>query len=256
MPVNETADREIMGGFAKGLAVIEAFGPERDALTISDVARLTGLDRATARRCLLTLVKLGYASANGKQFQLTPRILRLGYSYLAATPLARVAQPVLDHLSVATGESCSVSVLEGNEIVYMARSAQTRVLSIGLGVGSRLPAYCSSMGRVLLATLPEAEARLQLFNSDRRKLTQHTRIGLDELMVELDRVRFQDFCIVDEELEIGLRSIAVPLRNRSGATIGAMNFGVQAARAPLERLQGDLLAALRRGQAEIRDLTA
>jgi IclR family transcriptional regulator, pca regulon regulatory protein len=251
MPMNEPSDREIMGGFAKGLGVIEAFGPDRDELTISDVARLTALDRATARRCLLTLVKLGYATSNGKQFRLTSRMLRLGYSYLSATPLPRIAQPVLDQLSKRTGESCSLSVLDGDEIVYLARSSQMRVLSIGLGVGSRLPAYCASMGRVLLAAMPEADARSLLDRGGRRKLTAKTLTDLDDLLAELQTIRLQGHCIVDEELEIGLRSIAVPLQNRRGETIGAINFGAQAARAPLSRLRGELLEALRAGKKQI-----
>ena len=153
----ELPEREIMGGFLKGLSVIEAFDRGREALTIAEVAKTTGLDRATARRCLLTLLRLGYAETNGRQFRLTPRILRLGFAYLAATPLPRLVQPHLDRLSDLSQGSCSVSVLDDTEIVYVARATQRRVLSIGLNVGSRLPVDCTSMGRVLLASLPETQ---------------------------------------------------------------------------------------------------
>ena len=140
------ADREIMGGFLKGLSVIEAFDREHEAMTIADVAKATGLDRATARRCLLTLIRLGYAEADGRQFRLTARVLRLGFAYLSAAPLPRLIQPFLERLSEATGESCSASVLDGDEILYVARSSQKRVLSIGLNVGSRLPPIAPRWG--------------------------------------------------------------------------------------------------------------
>ncbi len=245
------ADREIMGGFFKGLKVIEAFDGQQDALTIADVSRLTGLDRATARRCLLTLERKGYAELDGKRFRLTARILRLGYSYLASTPLPRLVQPYLDRLSDQIQESSSVSVLDGTEIVYVARAAQRRVLSIGLNVGSRLPAYCASMGRVLLAALPEAEARRILHASERRKLTARTLTDIEDLMAELARIRAAGYCIVDEELEIGLRSIAIPLHNMRGETVAAMNIGVQSARAPRERLEGECLGALKQTQGQV-----
>ena len=152
-------ETDVIGGFAKGLRVIEVFGEAKPRLTITDVSKETGLDRATARRCLLTLAELGYAAYDGKFFELTPKILRLGHAYLSATPLPRLVQPHLDRLSETVGQSTSVSVLDGTEIVYVARAAQKRVMSISLMPGSRLPAYCASMGRVLLAALPEAEAR-------------------------------------------------------------------------------------------------
>jgi IclR family transcriptional regulator, pca regulon regulatory protein len=245
------SDGEIMGGFMKGLAVIEAFHGETNRLTIAEAAKATGLDRAAARRCLLTLVRLGYAGIEGKHFHLTPRILRLGFAYLSATPLPRLVQPFLERLSAELSESCSVSVLDGTEIVYIARAAQARVLSIGLNVGSRLPAYCASMGRVLLAHGPEEEARRILESSERRKLTPKTMTDLDDLMAELARIRQDGFCIIDEELELGLRSAAVPLRNMRGELAGAMNVGAQAARASPERIREEFVPALLASQAEI-----
>ena len=241
----ERSAADLMGGFAKGLSVIEAFDAEHAELTISDVARLTGLDRATARRCLLTLVDRGFATTTGKQFSLTARILRLGYAYLAATPMARLVQPWIEQLSADLSESCSVCVLDGAEIVYVARASQRRVMSIGLSVGSRLPAYCASMGRVLLAALPEAEARALLANSARPKLTPHTRTSVAELMRELSAVRTRGYAIVDQELELGLRSIAVPLRGRAGV-VGALNVGAQAPRVTVRRMRDEMLPALLR----------
>jgi IclR family transcriptional regulator, pca regulon regulatory protein len=259
MPLDDSAtdlsgDREIMGGFAKGLAVISAFDRDRDALSIADVARLTGLDRATARRCLLTLEKLGYAELSGKQFRLTPRILRLGYGYLSATPLPRLVQPSLERLSEQTQESCSVSVLDGDEIVYVARASQRRVLSIGLAVGSRLPAYCASMGRTILAFRPPEEARRILHRNERRKLTANTITDLDALMALLERIRADGFCIVDQELELGLRSIAVPLFNKRGDVIAALNVGAQAARVSCERMREEFLPSLLAVQRDIAGL--
>ena len=247
-------DPEIIGGFVKGLSVIEAFDRDHDKLTIADVARQTGLDRATARRCLLTLVDRGYASTDGKRFSLTGRILRLGYAYLAATPLPRLVQPYLEQLSEATRESCSASILDNDEIVYVARAAQRRVMSIGLNVGSRLPAYCTSMGRVLLAALPENEAHAILEASRREKLTPLSATGVDELMAVLRRVRASGHCVNDQELEIGLRSIAVPLLDKEGRAIAAVNVGVQAARVSVDRLVSEILPALLQVQTEVTKL--
>jgi len=248
---NAIADREILGGFLKGLSVIEAFHRDREAMTIADAAKATGLDRATARRCLLTLTRLGYAEADGRQFRLTARILRLGFAYLSTAPLPRLVQPFLERLSEATGESCSASVLDGDEILYVARASQRRVLSISLGVGSRLPAYCSSMGRALLSALPPAEARALLVSSERRKLTPATVTELGELIAILDRVRAADHALVDQELEVGLRSIAVPLRDGGGKTIGAANVGLHAARMSCEAMERTILPLLREVQAEV-----
>jgi len=247
-------ETDFVGGFAKGLKVIEAFGEAQPRLTISDVARATGLDRATARRCLLTLSELGYAHFDGKFFELTPRILRLGHAYLSATPLPRLVQPHLDRLSEAVGQSASASVLDGTEIVYVARAAQKRIMSISLVPGSRLPAYCASMGRVLLASLPETEARARIMASDRKANTEYTRTDPDELMAELARVRSQGFAVIDQELEIGLRSIAVPLENASGRVVAALNIGAPAAAVPAEEMTSHFLPAMREVQAALRSL--
>lgn len=245
-------DGDVMGGFAKGLSVIEAFDEDHEALSIADVSRLTGLDRATARRCLLTLLKGGYASTDGRLFTLTPRVLRLGYAYLTAAPLPRRLQPFLERLSEATQESCSAAIMDGTDIVYVARVAQRRVMSIALNTGSRLPAYCSSMGRVLLAAMAPEEARGLLERSDRRAMTAKTLTGIEDLMTELDRVRQAGYALVDQELELGLRSIAVPIITAGGRVVAAMNTGAQAARASSARLKTEILPLMLDVQAELR----
>lgn len=249
-------ETDFVGGFAKGLKVIEAFGETKPRLTIADVSKDTGLDRATARRCLLTLAELGYAAYDGKFFELTPKILRLGHAYLSATPLPRLVQPYLDQLSEKVGESASVSVLDGTEIVYVARASQKRVMSINLSAGSRLPAYCASMGRVLLAALPETEARAIVAASDLRANTPFTRTDPDALMEEFSRVRRQGYALIDQELEIGLRSIAVPLENARGRVVAALNIGAPAAHAAAEEMAERYLPAMREVQAALRQVLA
>lgn len=249
MPVPR--DKETIAGFAKGLRVIEAFDDGRPRLTITDVAAHTGLARATARRCLLTLVQEGYAGYDGKYFWLTPRLLRLGYAYLSSTPLPRLVQPWLEQLAQETDESCSASILEDSEIVYVARASHRRVMSIGLSVGSRLPAYCSSMGRVLLAALPESQQRAVLESAPRAPLTPHTRTGLEALLAELAKVAAQGYALNDQELEIGLRSIAVPLMDASGRVVAAINVGAQADRVEPARMRAEFLPRMQRIQGEL-----
>lgn len=246
------AERDIMHGLAKGLAVIETFSAERPRQAIAGVAAASGLDRATARRCLLTLAHLGYADYDGKFFTLTPRVLRLGTACLAAMPLPQVVQPLLDRLSDALGESSSVSILDGDEIVYVARAAQRKVMSITLMAGSRLPAYCTSMGRVLLAAMPEEKARALLAAMPRPARTAHTLTGVDDIMAALARVRAEGYALNDQEVEIGLRSIAIPVLNARGATVAAMNVGVAATQAEAQELVRLYLPAMRAVQAELR----
>ncbi|WEZ85631.1 IclR family transcriptional regulator (plasmid) [Rhizobium sp. 32-5/1] len=247
-------ETDFVGGFAKGLSVIEAFDETRPRLSIADVSRTTGLDRATARRCLLTLAELGYADYDGKFFALTPKILRLGHAYLAATPLPTLVQPTLDQLSERTGQSASVSVLDGTDIVYIARAAQKRVMSINLTPGSRLPVYCASMGRVLLAALPEDDAKAILSRSDLKANTSHTLTAPDEIIAELRRVRIQGYALIDQELELGLCSIAVPLENDRGRIVAALNIGAPAASVPAAALVERYLPALREAQSALKQV--
>ena len=247
-------ERDIMGGLAKGLAVIETFTAERPRQTISEVAASAGLDRATARRCLLTLAQNGYADHDGKLFTLTPRVLRLGTACLATMPLPQIVQPMLDRLSDAIGESSSVSILDGDEIVYVARAAQRKVMSIALMPGSRLPAYCTSMGRVLLAALHPAEAEARLAAAARPARTAHTLTGVAEIMAELDRVRAQGHALNDQEVELGLRSLAVPLVTSRGRVLAAANIGLAVASLPGGEVLPRLLPPLLGLQAELRGL--
>lgn len=246
------ADKETIAGFAKGLRVIEAFDEGRPRLSIAKVAALTGLERATARRCLLTLVRDGYAGYDGKYFWLTPKVLRLGFAYLSSTPLPRLLQPHLEKLAQQTDESCSASTLDGTEIVYIARASHRRVMSIGLSVGSRLPAYCSSMGRVLLAARPEKERRTLLEQSRRDKRTPRTLTAIVDLEREIARVGRDGFAVIDQELELGLRAIAVPVIDPAGHVVAAINVGAQAERASLETMRGEFLPRLLAAQADLK----
>ncbi len=246
-------ERDIMGGLAKGLAVIETFGAETPRQSITEVAAASGLDRATARRCLLTLAHHGYAEWDGKFFTLTPRVLRLGTACLASMPMPAIVQPALDALSERIGESSSVSVLDGAEIVYVARAAQRKLMSISLMPGSRLPAYCTSMGRVMLAALPEAEARARI-GTRLAARTPRTLTEPEAVMAEVARVRAQGHAVIDQEVETGLRSVAVPLANARGQVIAALNAGFAAGPEEIGPAVAALLPELQAVAAQLRGL--
>jgi len=234
----EEGDPNFMTSLARGLAVVCAFSDHRRSLTILQISERTGFSRAAVRRCLYTLAKLGYVSSGPRSFELEPKILDLGHAYLSSTPLAAGAQPILDRLCEAVRESCSVSILDGDDILYVARSSTTaRILSVDLGVGSRLPAYCTSMGRVLLAYKPQEELRAYFARAEFPPRTKRTIISHAKLTEELADVRKKQYAIVDQELEMGLRSIAVPVFGRSGAVLAAMNTGTQAARVSIGQLR-------------------
>ncbi len=237
---------------AKGLRVIEAFGAETPRLSIAEAASASGFDRATARRVLLTLHREGYADYDGKFFTLTPRILRLGMAAIASLPLSQIVQPWLDQLTEQIGQSCSVAILDGSEIVYIARAAQKRVMSIGLMPGSRLPAHCTSLGRVLLAALPHDEARAIVEASDLSPRTRFSVSDPDEIMVRIDQVREGGFATIDQEVELGLRSIAVPLADAHGKVIAALNTGMAATHEDTNQLVDTYLHWLLNVQAGLR----
>ncbi len=247
-------ETDFVSGFARGLKVIEAFGETRQRLTIAEAAKLTDLDRATVRRCLLTLTELGYADYDGKFFTLTPKVLRLGHAYLSATPLPLLIQPYLDQLSEKSGQSASASVLDGTDVVYIARASQKRVMSINLSPGSRLPAYCASMGRVLLAALPEAEARDILDRSDLKVNTPLTKTDPYALMEELRRVRADGYAVIDQELELGLCSIAVPVENDRSRVVAAMNIGAPAVQVPAAEMATRYLPLLMEASRALRQV--
>jgi len=229
----------------RGLSVIRCFSDERPRLTLSEVARQTGQSRASARRSLLTLQTLGYVSSDDRQFFLTPRVLTLGYAYLSSLSFADVAQSHLADLANEVHESCSASVLDGFDIVYVARAATKRIMTISLSVGTRLPAYATSMGRVLLAALPDDQLNAYLDQGTLAPLTERTIVDRDQLSAELARTRTRGWCLVDQELEDGLRSIAVPVHDASGRVVAAVNTSAHATRVPLTTLQKSFLAKLK-----------
>lgn len=228
----------------RGLAVIRAFDAEEPELTLSDVARRTGLTRAAARRFLLTLTDLGYVRTDGKQFALTPRVLDLGYAYLSSLTLPEVAEPHLERLAAELRESSSISVLDGDEIVYVGRVPTSRIMRVSINVGTRFPAYATSMGRVLLAGLAEPDLTAYLARAEIRPLTPRAIDGPDALAAELARVREQGWALVDQELEEGLRSIAAPVHDANGHTIAAVNVSAHASRVSVQAVQETLLAPL------------
>ena len=228
----------------RGLAVIRCFSSERPSLTLSEVAERTGLTRAAARRFLLTLQELGYVGSTGRQFSLRPRVLALGYAYLSSFSVAQIAQPHLEDLAEELHESCSVSVLDGDDIVYVARASANRIMTIALTVGTRLPPYPTSMGRVLLASLPASELDAHLQRTSLRKLTERTVVDEAELRQILITVAAQGWAAVDQELEAGVRSIAVPIRDSSGRVVAAINASAHAARVPMRTLERQFLPRL------------
>lgn len=229
---------------ARGLAVIKAFDGTRPRMTLSEVARQTNLTRATARRFLHTLVALGYTDTDGREFWLRPKILELGYAYLSSLSLPDVAAPHLKSLVDQVNESASVSVLDGTDIVYVARVPTRRIMTVSISVGTRFPAFATSMGRVLLAALPAPVAAEQLAAADRQPLTRNTLTSTELLLAELGRVREQGWALVEQELELGLRSIAVPIRDAGGTVVAAMNVSVSATPDTIEQSRHRLLPPL------------
>ncbi|MEU4232412.1 IclR family transcriptional regulator C-terminal domain-containing protein [Nonomuraea sp. NPDC026600] len=229
---------------ARGLAVIRAFSATAPELTLSEVARATDLSRAAARRFLLTLADLGYVRSDGRLFSLTPRVLELGYAYLSSLSLPEVADPHLERLAAEVHESASVAVLDGADVVYVARVATARIMRVTINIGTRFPAYCTSMGRVLLAALSPERLDGYLGSAELRGLTSRTITQPAALRAELDRVRARGWAMVDQELEEGLRSIAVPIRDRSGQAVAAVNVSTHASRTTSQQVRRDLLPPL------------
>ncbi|WP_288799686.1 IclR family transcriptional regulator C-terminal domain-containing protein [uncultured Arsenicicoccus sp.] len=225
---------------ARGLAVIRAFDDEHPEMTLSEVARRTDLSRAAARRFLLTLEALGYVRSDGRTFTLTPQVLRLGFAYLSSQTLPDVAQPHLQDLSERTRESTSVAVLDGDDIVYVARRATTRIMTVSILVGTRFPAYATSMGRVLLSGLPDDQREDYLARVQLERLTPHTVVTVEALRRSLDEVRETGWCMLDQELELGLRSLAVPIRDPRGQVVAAANVSTKVMSTERGQLEGYL----------------
>lgn len=254
MDTDHAGDPNFMSSLARGLQVIRTFSEFRRNLTISQVSQATGLSRAAARRCLYTLAVLGYVGEDNKRYFLKPQVLTLGHAYLSSTPLAASAQPFLDGVSQALKESCSAAILDGQDIVYVCRSAETRIISINLLVGTRLPAYCTSMGQVLLAALPDDQLEAYLSTVRLVERTTRTITSVARLRKALVRVRANGFALLDQELEAGLRSIAVPLRDRRSHVVAAINVGTHASQVSLEEMQARFLPALTRCADGLREL--
>ena len=250
----EQQEREYVMGLEKGLAIIEAFGLQRGPLSLTQAAEITGHTKASVRRCLLTLCRLGYAVQDGRQYRLAPRVLRLGQAFVASEPLARVAQPFLEMVSERTREAASIAVLDSQDAVFIARSAQRRSLSGGLGVGSRLPAYCSATGRVLLGAQPREQVTFMLNRMARPALTPHTQTSVRDILREIDQAQRVGYSISDEELEIGLRSIAVPIRNGRGELIAAMSLSVATSRLTRQQTIEQLLPELEAARRNFADV--
>ena len=244
-------DSDFVQSLDRGLAVIRAFGPDRERLSLSEVARATGLTRAAARRFLLTLVKLGYVRSDGRAFSLRPKVLELGYAYLSGLALPDVAEPHLEELSAKLHESSSISVLDGHHIIYVARVATKRIMTVAISVGTRFPAYAASMGRVLLAGLSEEELDRYLAEATFEAFTPRTVTDPARLREIVREVGRDGYSIVDQELEDGLRAIAVPIHDSSGAVTAAINVSAHANRHSPQTMRAELLPALLETAAHI-----
>ncbi|KMS61912.1 IclR family transcriptional regulator [Sphingobium baderi LL03] len=253
--LDANGDPEFMTSLARGLAVLCCFADEQRPMTIAQASRLTGLSRPATRRCLHTFVRLGYVAQAGANYTLRPKVMALGYAYLSSSTLAMRAQPLLDQLRDELHESCSLGVSEEDEVYYVARAEVSRIMSISLRVGSRLPLYCTSMGRVLLSGQSKESQRTYLRRTKLVALTPHTQIEPGNLLALFDHVANEGYAIVDQELEIGLRSIAVPVEGPDGI-VAAVNIGVQAARITMAELRSRYLPPLRKIAAELRVLVA
>ena len=218
----EPERQQSLQSLERGMAVIQVFSRERPALTLSEVANLTGITRATARRILLTLEKLGHVRSDGRLFSPTPRLLTLGWAYLSSLNLSELALPLMEQLVEETHESCSAATLDLPDVVYVARVPTRRIMSITLSVGTRLPAHCTSMGRVLLSAVPRDQLDAFLADAVLEPWTERTITDRDRLRTVLDETRQRGWALVDQELEIGLRSVAAPIR-RGNDTIAALN---------------------------------
>ncbi|MBK8070939.1 MAG: helix-turn-helix domain-containing protein [Ramlibacter sp.] len=248
------AHADFIEGLAKGLAVLESFDTERQRLNATQTAQRAGLTRAAARRHLLTLAHLGYLETDGSHFWLAPKVLRFSGSYLASARLPRLVQPTLNRLAAQVQESFSAAVLDGDEVVIIARSGPTRVLAYGLHLGARLPAWATSTGRVLLAALPRPALAAWMKGRELPRLTPHTVTQPRAFREVLDTVRRQDWCLASQEHEIGVHALAVPLRDLQGHTIAALNMIASPQRVDLDAMRQQMLPLLQDAARELRSL--
>ncbi|AHG18437.1 IclR family transcriptional regulator [Chania multitudinisentens RB-25] len=245
-------DPNFMASLARGLEVLQAFKPQYSEMSVSEIGQITGIPRAAVRRCLYTLKALGFVHCpDGRHYRLLPRVLTLGHAYLSSSELAKAAQNSLDYLSKVLNESCSVATLDGDSILYIARASVKRIMTIDLGRGSRLPAYATSMGLVLLSALDNQQLEEYLSRVTLEPLTGFTVTSAEALRAELEQVRRQGYAINDQQLEIGLRSIAVPMYSRKGGVVAAMNVGANAAQVSAAELRERVLPQLQRAAMEL-----
>jgi IclR family pca regulon transcriptional regulator len=249
----DNEDRDYVNSLARGLTVIRAFNRNRPAMTLSDVAKRTGINRAATRRFLLTLVREGYAETDGKYFRLRPKILELGFSALSSMTFSEIAQPIMDELADSIDEMCLAAVLDGESVVYVNRTVSQRVISVDLDVGSRLPAFCMSTGRVLLAALADEALDAWLAEFEPVKYNDRTIVSKKKLREEILRARRDGWSIVDQEYEVGFGSLSVPIRDRADDTIAALNICCPTPRVSVEAMKKEFLPELQRAAEAIRD---
>ncbi|WP_096699859.1 IclR family transcriptional regulator C-terminal domain-containing protein [Polaromonas sp. AER18D-145] len=244
-------DKNIVVSLQKGLEVLTCFGRQHSRLTVSEVARLTDVSPASARRSLLTLQAMGYLGGDGKHFWMLPRSLLVAHAYLASRPTPSLAQPLLDALSERTRESASLGTLLDDDAIIIARSTARRSLSTGLGIGSRLPVYCSAMGRVLLASMAPEDAARRVHGMPRPRLTAETVVDASLIVKLVERCRNDGYATNDGELETGVRSMAVPVGDRAGNAVGAMSIAVRAERMTMIEFRDAFLPALQRARTTL-----
>lgn len=244
---NQQEDKpiEVVQSLVKGLAVIQAFNKQQPKMTLSEVATSTGFSRAASRRFLQTLVVEGYAKQEGKQFSLTAKILNLGFSYLSTQDIWQHGKPLMQQLVEQLNESCSAAVLEGDDVVYVARVATTkRIMSISLNVGTRLPAFATSLGRVLLAELSDFELDKFLSRCEMKQHTDYTLTDKAQLIAKIGQVKQQGYCVVEQELELGLTSISVPVVDSTGSVVAALSISTHVSQTNSQQLLKTILPAL------------
>ncbi len=246
-------NRDFVQSLERGLAILQAFDADTPIMSLSEAAARTGMTRAAARRFLLTLVELKFVGSDGKRFWLRPTVLDLGYRYLAGQTWWHIAQPIVEELAKATNESCSVCVLDGSEVVYVCRAAVSRIVSVNLTIGSRLPAYCTAMGRAMFSLLPDAEVRVRLDESDIKKLTPSTVTSKRRLLELVSAVRATGYSLLDQELDMGLRALSVPMAIPSDTVVAAVGVSVQANRVSADELVKRHLPALVEGARLIKE---
>lgn len=242
--MDRSTDKEFIQSLEKGIVVLRTFTREQPSYTLAEMARASGLSRAAARRVVLTLQSMGYVGTDGREYFLLPKVLELGYSYLSSSGLSAVAQPRLEELNAAVGEACSIGVLDGADVVYVARAQSQRRMTTAMSIGTRLPSTCTAIGRVLLAHLDDAQRDAALEEAAFTRFNEHTITSREVLLPVLAQVREQGWAVVDQELEIGFRTVAAPIVDASGRVVAGLNIGMHSARVPMEDVHDVVLPQL------------